>query len=205
MLAVRRGSTVETLERHRLSDTMETTGHVAVKLREPAAIAVVDVIGIGAGVVDRLREQRMAVVAFNAAEKSDRRDRTGELAFLNQRSQAWWHLRELLDPAYGPTLALPDDEELIGDLCAPKWRINSGGKVQIESKDEIRKRLGRSTDAGDAVVMACTLSLSTATDPATQRVVPWTGIDPRVPFGAVPWASSFNARPDPYHGSEFER
>jgi hypothetical protein len=206
VIASRCGDVVEYLESHRLADTMETTGHVAVKLSEPSAIAVVDVIGIGAGVVDRLREQKLSVVAFNASEHSDRRDRTGELGFLNRRSQAWWHLRELLDPAYGATLALPDDDELIGDLCAPKWRIGSTGKVQIEAKDEIRKRLGRSPDAGDAVVMACTLSLSSyGSDPAFQKAVPWTASGPAVPYGAVPWASSLNTRPDPFHGAEFER
>jgi len=48
---------------------------------------------------------------------------------------------------------LPDDDQLIGDLTAPKVkRILSGGKIQIESKDEIKKRLGRSTDCGDAVM-----------------------------------------------------
>jgi hypothetical protein len=51
-------------------------------------------------------------------------------------------------------VALPDDDELIGDLCAPRWWLNSTGRLQIEGKDEIRKRLGRSPDAGDAVVMA---------------------------------------------------
>jgi hypothetical protein len=43
---------------------------------------------------------------------------------------------------------------LTGDLTAPHWRVMSGGKILIESKDEIRKRLGRSTDDGDAVVQA---------------------------------------------------
>lgn len=156
-LALRRGQVVERLERHRLADTMATTGHVAAKLSEAASLAVVDVIGIGAGVVDRLREQSLHVTAFNASERSTRRDRIGELGFVNRRSEGWWHLRELLDPAAGATVALPDDDELIGDLCSPKWRINSSGRIQVEGKDDIRKRLGRSTDVGDAVVMAFTV------------------------------------------------
>jgi hypothetical protein len=114
----------------------------------------VDVIGIGAGVVDRLREQRMAVEPFNAAEGTTRKDSSGELGFSNVRSQAWWELRELLDPAGGEPVALPPDDMLTGDLTAPHWRVLSGGRIQIESKDDIRKRLGRSTDSGDAVVQA---------------------------------------------------
>ena len=65
-----------------------------------------------------------------------------------------WNLRELLDPAGGHEIALPPDDQLTGDLTAPHWKMTSAGRVQVESKEEIRKRLGRSTDAGDAVAMA---------------------------------------------------
>ena len=60
----------------------------------------------------------------------------------------------MLDPSRDPDIALPVDDELLGDLTAPKWKILSGGKIQVESKDDIRKRIGRSTDAGDAAVQA---------------------------------------------------
>jgi hypothetical protein len=79
---------------------------------------------------------------------------TPELGFVNKRSAARWNLRELLDPANNEDIALPPDDLLTGDLTAPHWRVMSGGKIQIESKDDIYKRIGRSTDDGDAVVMA---------------------------------------------------
>ncbi|MBA3569087.1 MAG: hypothetical protein H0W28_07030 [Pyrinomonadaceae bacterium] len=60
----------------------------------------------------------------------------------------------LLRPPNNENIALPPDDELIGDLTAPHWKVTSAGKIQIESKDDIRKRLGRSTDTGDPVVMA---------------------------------------------------
>jgi hypothetical protein len=160
VLALRHGQAIRELRRFARSDTMETTGHVASVVAGSAAAAVVDVIGIGAGVVDRLREMKRddraayRVVPFNAAEHTDWRDASGELAFANTRSAAWWNVRELLDPAQGKEVALPPDDLLTGDLTAPHWRMTSSGKVQVESKDEIRKRLGRSTDDGDAVVMA---------------------------------------------------
>jgi len=153
VLAVRRGDVVEYLERHNVPDVMAVTGHVSAKMGT-AGTAVVDVIGIGAGVVDRLREMKRNVVAFNASERSTGKDRSGELGFLNMRSAAWWRMRESLDPANDAKLALPPDDELVGDLCAPKWKVNSSGRIQVEGKDEIRKRLGRSPDAGDAVVMS---------------------------------------------------
>ena len=155
VLALRAGNTITELRRYSRDDTMITTGRVkGVLTKYPAATAVVDVIGIGAGVVDKLREDKHKVVAFNAAEKSTAKDRAGELGFLNKRAQVWWALRELLDPTNGEEVALPPDDTLTGDLTAPKWTVVSGGKYQIESKDDIKKRIGRSTDDGDAVAMA---------------------------------------------------
>jgi hypothetical protein len=154
VLAARHGAIVAELREQPRADTMATTGTVAGVLRALGGYAIVDVIGIGAGVVDRLREQRLPVVAFNASEKTDQLDSSGELGFVNKRSAAWWSMRELLDPASGMEIALPLDDMLTGDLTAPKWRVSSGGRIQIESKDDIRKRLGRSTDRGDAVVQA---------------------------------------------------
>ncbi len=135
-------------------DTMVVAGQVRGLVRPRGGRAIVDVIGIGAGVVHRLQEEGVAVLAFNAAGGTDATDLSGELGFLNLRAAAWWGLRERLDPSRGSRLALPPDDELTGDLTAPKWRVTSSGKIQVEDKAEIRKRLGRSTDAGDAVVMA---------------------------------------------------
>ena len=154
VIALRFGWRIEELRHTALEDTMETTGRVNGVLRGLGGYAIVDVIGLGAGVVDRLREQGFAVVAFNAGERTDRLDSSGELGFVNKRSAAWWNMRELLDPANNLPIALPPDDLLVGDLTAPKWRVTSGGRIQVESKDEIRKRLGRSTDSGDAVIQA---------------------------------------------------
>jgi len=154
VFALRYGNAIKELRRYSKEDTMQTTGRTAAILKGLGGEAYVDVIGIGAGVVDRLREQKLAVKAFNASEGTDLKDRAGLLGFTNQRSAGWWTLREMLDPASGEDVALPPDDLLTGDLTAPHWRVMSGGRIQIESKDEIKKRIGRSTDDGDAVVMA---------------------------------------------------
>jgi hypothetical protein len=155
VMALRNGNVITQLRRTAQETTMQTAGRVlgivnANAKRRP----IIDVIGIGAGVVDRVREKGVKVDAFNASESTDHTDRSGELGFINVRAAAWWHLRDLLDPAYGAELALPDDDLLTGDLTAPHWKVTSKGKIQIESKDDIRKRLGRSPDDGDAVVQA---------------------------------------------------
>jgi hypothetical protein len=120
---------------------------------------VVDVIGIGAGVYDKLRENKFNATAFNASEKSEHQDRSGEYGFINRRSEGWWTLREILDPSFGATLALPPDDILIGDLTAPHWRVVSGGKIQVESKDDIKERIGRSQPtAATRLMLALTAS-----------------------------------------------
>jgi len=155
-LAVRDGHVITEIRSYSKNDTMTTTGNVMAILEgEPERTAIVDVIGIGAGVYDRLKEMGARVQAFNAAATSYRRDKTGEMGFSNARSAAWWNLRELLDPSAGSDICLPPDDSLLGDLTAPhSGEVLSGGKIKIESKKDIKKRIGRSTDKGDAVVQA---------------------------------------------------
>jgi hypothetical protein len=157
VLAPRYGDVIGPLRRFTHAPTTQTTGFVAQVLRaNPDCRPIVDDIGVGGGVVDQLREQGFKkTFPFKGSSKSLRKDRTGELEFLNTRAAAWWHLREQLDPAYNPTLALPDDDELIGDLTAPHWEVTSTGKIKVEDKKDIKERIGRSPDAGDAVVQAC--------------------------------------------------
>jgi len=155
VFAVRQGHVIERLMETAKEDTMQTTGRIVPLLNEsPKAISVVDVIGVGGGVVDRLRELGKRVISFNAAAKSGATDATGDLRFRNMRAELWWQMREALDPRNSPTLCLPDNTELLGELTAPKWSIVSDGVIQVESKDDIKLRLGRSTDRADAVIMA---------------------------------------------------
>lgn len=144
---------IQELRRYSKEDTMQTSGRVRGILRAAGKRlrTVVDVIGIGAGVVDRLREEDYWVIAFNASEKTERTDKSGELGFVNKRSAAYWAVREILEDEEA---ALPPDDLLTGDLTAPTWKVTSGGKIQVEAKEDIKERLGRSTDDGDAVVMA---------------------------------------------------
>jgi hypothetical protein len=155
VLALRHSHRINELRTSFHQDTMETSGRIGGVLRaNSGAVAVVDTDGLGAGVTDRLREQGYAVVAFHGGAKSERRDRSGELGFLNLRAQVLWALREALDPSFDPVLELPPDDALIGELTAAHWTVTSNSRIQIESKDEIRKRLGRSTDRSDAVAMS---------------------------------------------------
>ncbi len=140
------------LEMFSKGDTMDHADKILNRANRDSRI-VIDSIGVGAGTLAAVKRKHKAV-GFVASEKAKRLDRTGTFGFANKRAAAWWNLRELLDPQLGEPVTLPDNAELLGDLSAPTWREMAGGKILVESKDDIRKRLGRSTDMGDAVVMA---------------------------------------------------
>lgn len=159
VLAPRVGDVVESLREHPRVDTTQTAGFVRVLTGARGGVAVIDANGIGAGVFHQLRETKSRAVAFMASGKTEARDKSGELGFVNLRAAAWWGVRERLDPQYSPTTALPPDDDLVAELTAPGWWMTSTGKIQIEEKAEVAKRLRRSTDKADAVVMAFALEL----------------------------------------------
>ena len=137
------------------ADVMESVGRIETLYHKwkPDKL-IVDADGIGAGCFDRLRELGYPAIAFHGASRCDYKDMSGELGFVNLRSYGYWHVRSLLDPANGYTVKLPRNDDLIGDLCAPKWHIRSGSLIAVQSKDDIRKALGRSPDVSDALVYA---------------------------------------------------
>lgn len=116
----------------------------------------IDVAGVGSSPHDLLEAAGYPVHGINAAAGTDERDRSGRMGFRNVRALMWWRLREALDPELGEGLALPPDPQLRRELTAVRWKLSLSG-VQIESKDDVVKRIGRSTDAADAVALACLL------------------------------------------------
>ena len=148
-----RGNVLESLDYYSKQSTMETAGRVAATVSKDTAVAI-DVIGIGAGVYDRLHEQGFNVRAVNVGESTEITDRSGKMKFVNLRAAVWWKLRDALNPDNADVIAIPDDALLIGDLTAPLWTYTSNGRVKVESKDDIRKRIGRSTDGADALALA---------------------------------------------------
>jgi hypothetical protein len=111
----------------------------------------IDTIGVGGSVYDVLKKTHQCI-AMNAGESAgDEKDKSGKYYFSNQRSLWWWRMREALDPNSGHQVALPPIRKLRQDLRAPRYK-RRGGKIAVESKDDIRRRTGRSTDYGDAVV-----------------------------------------------------
>ncbi len=107
----------------------------------------VDSVGVGAGTVNALKELDKYIVALGGADEPvDLQNQ--EEKFKNLRSQMWWQLRE--DFRNG-IISIPDDQELIADLITPEWEPKDG-KIIVEKKEAIKKRLGHSPNKGDAVV-----------------------------------------------------
>lgn len=161
VFAPRIGYLITQFELHNNSDTMKTAALVGPLIHEsdgerPRVTGVIDTIGVGAGVYDRLRELKQPVVPYTGSAKTDFRDQTGEYEFKNTRSAAYWNMRQLLDPANESIVMLPDDDLMVSDLTTPTWDIASGAppKIVVEKKEDVVERLGRSPDRGDAVVMA---------------------------------------------------
>lgn len=157
----RRGHVIQSIVCEQHTDNVATLAtEVAAEMNAemlPTSVCV-DSDGLGAGTGDRARELLGdgRVVMFHGGQRDDWTDVSGELRAYNNRSAAWWHVREWLDPALpGPRLLLPPDDELLADLTGPRQVADASGKIRLESKDQTKKRLGRSPDKADAVVYAC--------------------------------------------------
>ncbi len=149
VIAVRKGNKLTGLNVYSQKNTRETSGLVLQHARENATKRIaVDEIGIGRGVVDSLEEEGYSNVGVNVSERSSDAER-----YHNLRAELWCNFRELLDPEKD-AISLPPDDELLSELASVKYKIDSRGAIQIESKDDMKKRLGHSPDRADAAVLA---------------------------------------------------
>jgi hypothetical protein len=155
VLARRYGTWLAPLEKHEGSSTPqgEQTAGLVLKALTEGGYANIDVIGVGGQVYGLCKAQTPNARAVVYSQPSFGKDKTGTLEFVNIRAQAYWSFREALDPTNPNPIALPPDRELRADLTAPRFKLMVGG-IQIESKVDVKKRLGRSTDCGDAAVLA---------------------------------------------------
>lgn len=172
-------------------DTERTADRIADEMHHRRNdVAVIDTNGVGAGVFDKLRRRGRSVIPVNVANRTSAVDRSGQVAFYNIRAAATWKLREDLDPSRNPTLCLPPDEKLAADLSAPRWKTMAGGKIVIEDKGEVRKRIGRSPDRGDAVILANFVGSSTLME-SDDSSFAWRDVDDEDfnddPDVAIPW------------------
>jgi hypothetical protein len=126
---------------------------VVVRHRKDGCPVIVDVGGGYAGaIIERFKDNGIAYSKFDGAAASLASAKGSGLRFANKRAEAIWKFREELDPDQegGSAVALPPDPELRADLASYRYTVGARG-IQIESKEDIKKRIGRSPNKGDAV------------------------------------------------------
>jgi hypothetical protein len=152
----RRGMKAGRVIEFRSSDPMATAGQIVLTLREWGVQRVkVDSIGIGwtmYGLLrERLRGDGITVVPVNFGEGPTKPNKE---RFLNLRAEVWWTVGREYSLERAWDLGAVDDDT-IAELTAPDYVImDSRGKVKVEPKDDVRKRLGMSPDQADALLLA---------------------------------------------------
>lgn len=145
-----RGGVIRHVDGWHKQDTEETADRVEAILRRhgvDAVPALIDAVGVGAGVYDKLRRRGMPVIDFNGGERAYEPDR-----YANRRAEVFWTLRRAMED--GLVDIDPNDDVLQAELGQLRWKPLSGGVVQIESKEDMRKRGVKSPDRADAAAMA---------------------------------------------------
>jgi hypothetical protein len=124
-------------------DNMTLAGMVAQTINEWEPDAVFIDAGRGEGVIDRLRQLGYFITEVNFGGKALKP------MYNNKRSEMWDGIRIWLDDGG----SLPPNVDLKTDLCVPTYKFDSSNRLQLESKDDIKKRGGRSPDLGDALAL----------------------------------------------------
>jgi len=136
-------------------DGKSVAGLVVANRRDNAKVIIDMGGGYGGAAYEHMKDNNIEVKGYKGAEGYSGRTSDRQLKLYNTRSAAYWKFREALDPSQpgGSTIMLPDDPEMVADLTAPTYAVTRQG-IQVEPKKDVVKRLGRSPDIGDAVVMA---------------------------------------------------
>jgi hypothetical protein len=151
VLCKRQGPVIYPLTVWRNLDLMQLTGAIKAEYdglapsKRPVEI-IVDSNGFGAGVLDRLRELDLPARGLNVSERSSQKE-----TYLNLRAELWFRAKQWLE---GMDVKLPRDDGLYADLAAPRYHFTSSGKIQVESKQAMKKRGVNSPDRADAVCLA---------------------------------------------------
>lgn len=159
---LRDGGLIVKVKESEKMDTMALVGWSSEEIRKdrPELVAV-DVIGIGAGVFDRLDELTYdddgeyspGIVGVNVGESPS--SDSAKKQFHNLRAEIYWTLREKFRPQDGRSrISIPDDPDLKRELQELRYRISSERKIRIEEKEKMKERIGRSPDKADALALA---------------------------------------------------
>lgn len=158
-LCKRQGSVITEVRSWRGLDLMQTCGRVVAEYnalppsKRPSEV-LVDSIGLGSGVVDRLRELDLPVRGINVSESPSMGD-----TYMNLRSELWFKAKAFLEER---SCKIPKDDQLLSELTSVRYSFTSSGKMKAESKDEMRKRGLGSPDLADSFCLCMASDAATA-------------------------------------------
>lgn len=180
VLLLRQGRVVERIQIHSKLDTMEVVGRVVCVLMPWRVETVaVDLLGIGAGVHDRLAELRKQGVitcqvhGVDVSQAAPPKHAADEMQAFRLRDHLWLQVAQWLrDEA--PVFGAEDRqacEDLAGELASVTYGLSSDGCLQVEDKDAMRRRLGHSPDLADALCCTFGPGLALFRKAYTMRVI----------------------------------
>jgi hypothetical protein len=145
VICSRRGRKVYPLVKYRELDTMQVAGHIANLINEKKpALVNIDIGAMGAGVVDRLREQGFDVRGVNFGSSP-----TNKAKYYNKRAEMWGEMAEWFKECG----EIPDDQDLKSDLIGPEYSFTSSQQLQLEKKESMKRRGLPSPDCADALAL----------------------------------------------------
>lgn len=149
-LAKKKGGVITEVKRWKGLDLMQLVGAIkheydSEDVEDRPLSIYIDSIGLGSGVVDRLREMGLPAIGINVSEAPAMKN-----SYVNLRGELWGKMKNWLEQR---SCALPKDDDLLAELTAPRYSFNSSGKLRVESKDEMKKRGLASPDLADACIL----------------------------------------------------
>lgn len=151
VICLRQGRKVFPLEVLPKMDLMQTAQKVAEVIRKERPIQVfVDGSGIGAGVVDRLRQLNFQVVDVNGGNSSM------NPAFLNKRAEMWTEMKQFIEGL----CELPKDRRLKEELTCVEYSYTDKGRIRLQRKEDIAEAYGFSPDRADALALTFAYPIS---------------------------------------------
>ena len=145
-ICIRQGRKVSEIEVLPKQDLMQTAHHIAEVIKRERPVQVfVDGSGIGAGVVDRLRQLNFSITEVNGGNQSL------NPRFLNKRAESWWEMKEAIETG---GLELPKDQRLKEELTCVEYDFTDKGRIRLDRKSDIQEEYGFSPDRADALALS---------------------------------------------------
>ena len=152
VICIKQGRKVFDLIKLKGVDTMQLSGRVVEEIKEwkPAAV-VIDGVGVGAGVVDRLMQlgYGQLVTELNGGSRP-----LDPITYFNKRAEMWGLMRDALRVG----MEIPNDRDLLDDLIGPEYGFTAKNQIQLEKKEDMKKRGLSSPDCGDSLAMCFSVS-----------------------------------------------